>query len=158
MTISRLWSSSMGALGTLLPKTLLSTITVRLECASVAQPPPPPCELDCFFVTLVAMTLARPAVEVSCSFRVRPSRDLAAALFRVPGRHVREQEAQPLGKSRMGENGVPEPRIWQISQHRRLHHRHHFAGRRADHGEPEDAVVALPDKNLHQAVLLAGRL
>jgi hypothetical protein len=40
------------------------------------------------------------------------------------------------------ENGVSEPPIWQVRQHRRLHRGHDLAGLGANHREAENAVVA----------------
>jgi hypothetical protein len=39
-----------------------------------------------------------------------------------------------------------------------LHDGHDFAGRGADHCEPKNAIVILPDKNFHEALSFASRL
>jgi hypothetical protein len=56
------------------------------------------------------------------------------------------------------ENGVTEPRIWQVCQHRRLHRGHDLTGLGANHREAENAVVTPTDKSLHEALSFVGRL
>jgi hypothetical protein len=56
------------------------------------------------------------------------------------------------------ENGVSEPPIWQVCQHRRLHRSHDLAGLGANHREAENAVVAPTDKSLHEALCFVRRL
>src|SRR5437016_5727662 len=70
---------------------------------------------------------------------------------------MREEVAEPLRHRRVRENGVTQPRIWQVCQHRRLHRGHDLAGLGADHREAENAVVARADKNLHEALRFVRR-
>src|SRR5215471_18817994 len=70
----------------------------------------------------------------------------------LSGRHVREKRAEALCHCRMCDDGIAELRIWQVRQHRRLHHGHDLTGFGADHREAENAVLARTDKNLHKAL------
>src|SRR5262245_61361045 len=66
-------------------------------------------------------------------------------------RHIREERVKSLHHRRVRENGVAEPRIWQICQHRRLHRGDDLAGLGANHREAENAVV-ITDKSLHESM------
>ena len=58
----------------------------------------------------------------------------------------------------MRKHCIGELPVRKASQHRRLYDSHDFTGGSADHGEAEDAIVVLTDKNFHKALPLARRL
>jgi len=58
----------------------------------------------------------------------------------------------------VGQDGVAQPRMGQVGEHRRLHHRHDLAGLWPDHGEAENAIVGLVHQDLHEALHLHDRL
>src|SRR5262249_25608278 len=66
----------------------------------------------------------------------------------LPGnrRHIREERVKSLDHRRVRENGVAEPRIWQICQHRRLHRGDDLAGLGANHREADNSVVITPTR------------
>src|SRR6516165_6974906 len=72
-------------------------------------------------------------------------------------RYILEQRTQSLRHRRVRQNGVAQPQIWQIRQHRRLHRRHDFSGLGANHREAENTVIAAADENLHEALRFACR-
>ena len=78
--------------------------------------------------------------------------------LRLSGRHVREERAEALRHCRVCDDSVAKLWIWQVREHRGLNHGHDLAGFGADHGEAENAVVALCDKSLHEAFRLARGL
>ena len=75
-----------------------------------------------------------------------------------PGRHIRKEWTESLRHRRVRENGVAEPPIWQVCQHRRLHRGHDLAGLGANHREAENEVVAPADKSLHETLCFVRRL
>jgi hypothetical protein len=58
----------------------------------------------------------------------------------------------------MRESCTSQARIRKACQHCRLYRRHDFAGGSANHRKTEDAVVAVADKCLHEALRLISRL
>jgi hypothetical protein len=83
---------------------------------------------------------------------------LLESLLQGPRRHIREELAESLHHRRVREEGVAEPRVWQVCQHRRLRHGDDLAGLGAKHREAENAVVTPPNERLHEALLFVGRL
>jgi hypothetical protein len=78
---------------------------------------------------------------------------LLEGLLQGPRRHIREELAESLHHRRVREDGVAEPRVWQVCQQRRLRHGDDLAGLGAKHREAENAVVTPPNERLHEALL-----
>lgn len=57
----------------------------------------------------------------------------------------------------MRENRVPQFRVGQLCQHRRLHGGHDLAGFGPDHGEAKNAVVLRTDERLHEPLRFIDR-
>src|SRR5712692_7949677 len=72
--------------------------------------------------------------------------------------YIRKESLESLRHRRMCENGVAEPRIWQLCHHGRLYSGQDLAGLGTDHREAANTVVALTDQNLHETLPFVGRL
>src|SRR5437870_13760318 len=66
-----------------------------------------------------------------------------------PRRYIREERAQPLRYGEMGDDGVAQLRIRQVSEHRHLNRGHDLTRFGADHREAQDTIVAGADDRLH---------
>src|SRR5215470_8141385 len=75
-----------------------------------------------------------------------------------PGRHIREEQAQPLSHRRMRECDVSERRIRKACQYCCLRRGHDFAGPGTDHREAKDATIVLVDNSFHESLPLLDRL
>src|ERR671920_1461401 len=69
--------------------------------------------------------------------------------------HIREEGVQRLGERGVGEDGVAERRVGQVTQHGYLDHRHDLATFYPEHGAAQDPVVPGVDDGLHEAARLA---
>ena len=108
--------------------------------------------------SILSIALLGPSEHRSYEDYLDSTRHFSRNLLYGPRRHIREERAESLRHRRVRENGVAEPRVWQVCQHRRLHRGHDLTGVGANHREAENAVVTPADKSLHEAALFVDRL
>src|SRR6266550_7652535 len=120
----------------------------------------------CFLVAVMPVRSLLPSIPMADTSLSEPYSPLTPSILRLryccldstchfsrellpgPRRHIREERAKSLRHRRVRENSIAKLRIWQVSQHRRLHHGHDLTGFGAYHRKAENAVVSRTDESL----------